>query len=196
MCLAKFDILRSNVLNNKFVVDINSLLSEYTQLDSFFRSAIIKIFSEENDTVDINVSEMINDNGTNHLKMIDNLNEKVGLYFFIGDDNKIKYIGKGGTSRSSAKDAKGLRYRISQEICEYKGNNQNTLSKNIIDIDSVLLNKNMSSSESINVIKAMKLRVFDAGYRIENEKVNIDLIERVESLEMILISLLPSRYNK
>lgn len=42
----------------------------------------------------------------------------------------------------------------------------------------------------------MKLRVFCAGERVVNSEVNTSLIKKVESLEMVLISLLPSRYNK
>ncbi len=68
------------------------------------------------------------------------------LCLFIGEDNEIKYIGKGGTSRQNKKDTKDLRYRISQKLCEYIKNNQNTLSKNIIDIDSILLNKTVLTS--------------------------------------------------
>ncbi|EDM65928.1 hypothetical protein PE36_08001 [Moritella sp. PE36] len=177
----------------KIEINIDLLMGKYEQLDIFFRSAIEELFAEQND---ISVSELIKDDGDNDLTLIDCLKDKVGVYLFIGVDNEIKYIGKGGTSRQNKKGTKGLRYRISQELCEYKKNPQNTLSKNIIDIDSILLNKTVTSNESIESIKKMKLRVFCAGERVKNDEVNISLIEKVESLEMILISLLPSKYNK
>ena len=42
----------------------------------------------------------------------------------------------------------------------------------------------------------MKLRVYCAGDRVINNEVNVDLIKKVEALEMVLISLLSSKYNK
>lgn len=138
------------MLKKETVINIDLLLEKYEQLDVFFRSAMTDIFADQDD---ISVSELINDNGNNDLTLIDYLTGKVGVYLFIGEDNEIKYIGKGGTSLQNNKNTKDLRYRISQELCEYIKNNQNTLSKNIINIDSILLNKTVTSKESVEFIK-------------------------------------------
>lgn len=181
------------MLKRETTINVDLLLKKYDQLDDFFRLAMTVICTNQDD---INVLDLINNDSNNNLTLIDNLNDKVGVYLFIGEDDEIKYIGKGGTSLKNKKNTKDLRFRISQELGEYTKNAHNTLSKNIIDIDSILLNKTVTSKDSIDTIKKMKLRVYCAGDRVINNEVNVDLIKKVEALEMVLISLLSSKYNK
>lgn len=185
---------------NDIHISKDSILQEYSNMDVFFKSAIESLYSgissEVVEVLEVRAIDLINDNGINNLEHIDDCQGKTGVYVFLGEDNLPKYIGKGGTSNSNDIVAKDLRYRISQELCQFRVNNQNTLSKNIIEVESLLHSKKISPADSIEIIKNFKVRILIAGERLVLGNPNKTMIKKVEALELILIALLPSRYNK
>jgi hypothetical protein len=186
-------------LLNEILISKESILKEYSDIDGFFKSAIESLYSGTSSVVeifDVMAKDIINDSDNNNLEHIDKCKRKTGVYIFLGKDNLPKYIGKGGTSNSTDLKAKDLRYRISQELCPFTGNNQNTLSKNIIEVESVLHSKKISELDSIEIIKSFKIRILILGERLVEGNSNKPMIKKVETLEVILLALLPSKYNK
>lgn len=184
---------------NSFTVSLETIMNKYSDLDDFFKASINSLFSGEGSVVkvvDATAANMIKDDKNNDLASIDVCNGKTGVYVFWGQDGLPEYIGKGGTSRSTDVNAKDLRYRISQELSGYKGNSQNTLSKNIMEIDSILESRQVTAVSSVDKIKSYNIRALIVGPRLVDDSVNIDVINKTEALETILIALLPTKYNK
>lgn len=182
-----------------FTISLETIMNKYVDLDDFFKASIKSLFSGEESVVkvvDATVAKMIKDDKNNDLAAIDDCNGKTGVYVFWGQDGLPKYIGKGGTSRSTDSKAKDLRYRISQELVGYNGNSQNTLSKNIIEIDSILESRQVTANSSVEKIKTYNIRALIIGHRLLDDSVNIEAINKTEALEAILIALLPTKYNK
>lgn len=181
------------------IIRLQTILTEYDALSEYFKSAIKAIFNGESDlfeVIDVKANTLITDDNRNNLARLSACKEKTGIYVFLNREDQPLYVGKGGTSRNNDGNAKDLSYRISQELRGYNGNSQNTLSKNIMDVDSILYDKQITMEDSINKIKNMKIRILVTGSRLENGTVNIDMIKKVEALETILIALLPAIYNK
>jgi len=108
---------------------------------------------------------------------------KVGIYIFMDSKNTIVYIGKGGTSRKSS--GKDLRFRIMQELST--GHNYSTLSKNIIENDTV------SESESKSIIDNLQLNAIIIGDKSTNCRNDI---LKTEALESFLILIYDPKNNK
>jgi len=175
----------------------DEILEKYSQMNQYFIDCIRALYGECVQGVDIKCflpCNIINKNGENFLSILDCLKGKAGVYIFMNNDSVPVYIGKGGTSSSINKKAKDLKFRIGQELGS--GNKHNTLSNNIITIDSMLSNNTITESESIEHIKCFSLIVISSGDRINDGSLVQDSIDRANNLETILISLFHPKYNK
>jgi len=108
---------------------------------------------------------------------------KFGIYIFKNSEQKIVYIGKGGTSRNSK--GKDLYFRMKQELTS--GNSHSTLSKNIMEVDSI------TEEESKSIITDLNLSAILIGDKEINSK---DSILQTEALENFLIAIYTPKYNK
>jgi hypothetical protein len=108
---------------------------------------------------------------------------KVGIYIFKDSSGRIKYIGKGGTSRKST--GTDLLFRIRQELSI--GHNYSTLSRNIIEKEKV------NESQSKTIIDDLSLSAIIIGDKSADSR---NEILNTEALENFLIAIYDPEYNK
>lgn len=114
------------------------------------------------------------------------LKNKTGVYIFVENTIPI-YIGVGGTGKKD-----DLRTRIKAETRSYSTSNNNaTLSKNIQEIDSLLMNTKVTEVDSMNKIKGCKVMVLVVGDMSDDSNKDKSI-----ALESVLIALFNTKYNK
>jgi len=179
------------------VLSKDNILNKYSNLEYIYKDAIEVIYGKQKSNLFTiynfdNVGNDIIDSYCRSKNDKDNntkcaLRKKTGVYLFI-DKDEIVYIGVGGTGKTD-----DILKRIDAEVRVYdKTNNSNaTLSKNISDVDSLLLNKDVTYKDSLDKIKTLKLLVISIGNMSKQKNKLIS-----KSLEQVLIALFNSRYNK
>ncbi len=183
-------------ISDNIILSKDSILNRYQNLDVYFRDCLEALYGKDNG-VDIKCflpCNIINNTGKNSALALNSLIGKAGIYIFLDQDLVPVYIGKGGTSSSTADDAKDLKFRINQQLGG--GNRHNTLSNNIIEIESLLSNNTITEDESIEYIKSFSLLVISSGDRRKNGSLFQDSIDNANTLETILIALFHPKYNK
>ncbi len=184
-------------MNDNYSISKDSILTKYSNIDDYFKNCINALCGEKNTGIKINYflpCNIILNGGSNNLSALDALKDKAGVYIFLDSDKIPVYIGKGGTSNELT--GKDLKFRVGQELG--KGNPHNTISNNIIDIESKLQNKKITSRVSIDkFIKNFSILTITVCDRVINnneiDKVNI---LNTEALEIVLIALFHPKYNK
>jgi hypothetical protein len=83
------------------------------------------------------------------------LSKKIGVYSFINSGDEIVYVGVSTSGRNHS-----LHEWVLQELRKYKGNNSQTLSKNIIYKIPIIFGENFSAQDSITDIQNYRLNVF------------------------------------
>ena len=181
---------------DEIVINKTEILTTYQNMDSLIKKAIEILYSDnwdnynpfENIIIFENVEEsLINKDCRKKIDKESNkceLSGKTGVYVFINENLPI-YIGLGGIGKND-----NLRTRLNAEVKTTATHNNATLSKNIQDIDAVLLNREISAEESLNKIKNSKIIVFVVGDMTDENK------DKTKMLEMALIALFKPRYNK
>ncbi len=181
---------------NEIVITKDLILSKYDKIDKFFKDCLKTLYNEESNILRSNyvIDKIINIEANNYLDKISDCSGYVGIYVFTDDKGFPQYIGKGGTSRKI--NGRDIKFRIGQELCKYIGNNCNTLSKNIINIDTLLENKKITPEESVEKIKKFNLIVLKIGERLnKNNQINLGFIKKTEALEKLLLAIFPTKYN-
>lgn len=128
-------------------------------------------------------SSYVNISSSQREKDLEITKRKIGIYIFKDSLGRIKYIGKGGTSRES--NGKDLLFRIRQELST--GHNYSTLSRNIIEKD------NVNESQSKTIIDSLYLSAIIIGDKSVNSR---NEILNTEALENFLIAIYDPEYNK
>ena len=183
-------------MNNNYSISKESILAKYTNINSFFKSCINAFYGDYNTGIEVNCflpCNIIVNGANNKLSILNILKGKSGVYIFLDSDRIPVYIGKGGTSKKLT--GTDLKSRVGQEL--RAGSIGNTLSKNIIDIESELQNKNISKEFSIdNLIKNFSLLTITVCDRVANNEIDEVNILKAEALEMVFIALFHPKYNK
>lgn len=178
------------MIDNQLISKKN-ILEQYNTLDLLYKDAINIIYGDNGQIINSIIFKNITDeiinircsSKNNNLQKC-SLKEKTGVYIFILK-NKPIYIGVAGTGNSD-----DLKVRINAEVRTFPTNNNATLSKNIQDIDKLLLSKKITEEDSLNLIKSSTLLVLNIGNMTEENKL------KSKSLETVLIALFKPTYNK
>ena len=181
------------MIANEIKISKEIILNKYSNLCSFFISSINALYEETDSSVscvefnDIN-EEIIKLNCRSNEEKKSKfckLRGKTGVYIFIENEIPV-YIGVGGIGKND-----DLINRINAETRSYPTSNNATLSKNIQDIDKLLLNTHISENDSLDKIKRFKLKVLVVGDKdIDSNK------DKSMALESVLIALYNAKYNK
>ena len=173
------------------VISKENILAQYTSLDLLYIDAINIIYGDKGTIISsLKFSDIKNEiiNIKCSSKNIDlqkcSLKEKTGVYIFILNKKPI-YIGVGGTGNKD-----DLKTRINAEVRTFPTNNNATLSKNIQDINKLLLQKETTEQDSLTTIENSTLLVLNIGNMTVENKV------KSKSLETVLIALFKPIYNK
>jgi hypothetical protein len=169
------------------------VMNTYPNLDVYYRNILRGIFGFQSDTLIqcYYSKDIIKFDEANTLKgVLDNLNNKCGIYIFLNKFNSPVYIGVAGEKNSKH----SLYDRLQKQFnC---GERNGTLSKNIVEIKQLLQNKQFNASSKDEYKQfildyAPKLLVIPLG-SISNENNKFNAL----NLEKILIAVLNSKYNK
>jgi hypothetical protein len=185
------------MFTEQIIISKNEILTKYRNLDKKVKNIIQilytiaeydKEYQVENFDIRIKkvkIENIINENSNNFLQELYFVNLRTGVYIFLDEYNIPIYIGFGGRGESNS-----LKTRISDQL---RGNETSTtLVKNIRELEKYL-NPNISLSNDVKKLLlkyTSSLIVIDCGTQIEKN------VRFAQSLEVILIALFNSKYNK
>jgi len=181
-------------INKKIIISKEQILEKYLNLDDYFKSVIATLYGEETTlTVKMKCFEcknIVNKEGDNDIKILEEYQNKTGVYIFLDNDNIPVYIGLAGKVGGSH----DIKQRLQKQF-NCNGTNS-TLYKNIEEIENILQNssvpsESMADKKELILEFAPKLLVIEVG----ELNINGDVL-RAQSLETLLISLFNSKYNK
>ncbi len=188
-------------INDKYFIKKDDILKKYNSINNFYMDCLLTLYGEPKKNITLypySPFNIIKPKGDNNYSCLDALEGKTGVYIFIDNKRFPVYIGIGGKKL----DGQNLKTRVSQELNVYveKGSTQTTiyaknsgatLSKNIQEIDSLLLNTSILPDNSMKTIKSLYLLVIPVG-SISNQTD----VTTSKCLETILIALFHPKYNK
>lgn len=192
------------MLKNRILISKDEILTKYINLNEKVKFIIEKLYDDSIDEHElklfnitikkIRLSDMIKLNIQNSYKNLEFVQKKTGVYLFLDKDENPVYIGFGGRGKKQ-----DLKERIKKH---FSGNESvSKLITNIKEIENYLNNTNLENTEFKNILLDYTpfLIVIDCGNmykdKISMEK-NEDNVKFAQALEVILISLFNSKYNK
>lgn len=176
-------------INSKIEISKDKILNKYNEFDDYFRKVILSLCGDMNE---INLqyfhtNKIVTVCG-NNIKILKNFSNSTGVYIFLDKDNVPVYIGVAGIEGSR----QPLQERLRKH---FKCRTDSNLSKNIYEIETIYGNKLANTSENdkkqLILDYAPKLLIIKVG-----ELGNSVAAKKASSLEILLISLFNSKYNK
>ena len=192
------------MIAKQIVISESEILNKYSNLNEKVKFIIEKLYDDSIDEHElklfnitikkIRLSDMIKLNIQNSYKNLEFVQKKTGVYLFLDKDENPVYIGFGG--RGEKQD---LKERIKKH---FSGNESvSKLIRNIKEIENYLNNTNLEDTEFKNILLDYTpfLIVIDCGDMYKNKismEKNEDNVKFAQALEVILIALFNSKYNK
>lgn len=192
------------MLKNRILISKDEILTKYINLNEKVKFIIEKLYDDSIDEHElklfnitikkIRLSDMIKLNIQNSYKNLEFVQKKTGVYLFLDKDENPVYIGFGG--RGEKQD---LKERIIKHFSKNKSVSK--LITNIKEIENYLNNTNLEDTEFKNILLDYTpfLIVIDCGDMYKNKismEKNEDNVKFAQALEVILIALFNSKYNK
>lgn len=192
------------MLKNRILISKDEILTKYINLNEKVKFIIEKLYDDSIDEHElklfnitikkIRLSDMIKLNIQNSYKNLEFVKKKTGVYLFLDKDENPVYIGFGGRGKKE-----DLKERIKKH---FSGNESvSKLITNIKEIENYLNNTNLEDTEFKNILLDYTpfLIVIDCGDMYKNKismEKNEDNVKFAQALEVILIALFNSKYNK
>lgn len=192
------------MLKNRILISKDEILTKYINLNEKVKFIIEKLYDDSIDEHElklfnitikkIRLSDMIKLNIQNSYKNLEFVQKKTGVYLFLDKDENPVYIGFGGRGKKE-----DLKERIKKH---FSGNESvSKLITNIKEIENYLNNTNLENTEFKNILLDYTpfLIVIDCGDMYKNKismEKNEDNVKFAQALEVILIALFNSKYNK
>ena len=192
------------MIAKQIVISESEILNKYSNLNEKVKFIIEKLYDDSIDEHElklfnitikkIRLSDMIKLNIQNSYKNLEFVQKKTGVYLFLDKDENPVYIGFGGRGKKQ-----DLKERIKKH---FSGNESvSKLITNIKEIENYLNNTNLEDTEFKNILLDYTpfLIVIDCGDMYKNKismEKNEDNVKFAQALEVILIALFNSKYNK
>lgn len=184
------------MFTDQIIISKDEILTKYRNLDKKVKNIIQKLYTIDKydkeyqvENFDmrikkVKIENIINENGKNsYKKYLDFIKEKTGVYVFLDKNNKPLYIGFGGQIDKE----QSLYERISSKQLS----SNDTLIKNINEKENCGSDTSKSCERKKLLLKyTSSLIIIDCGIQIEEN------VRFAQSLEVILIALFNSKYNK
>lgn len=192
------------MIKKQILISKDEILKKYNYFDLRVKDIIEKLYDDSIDEHElklfnitikkIRLSDMIKLNIQNSYKNLEFVKKKTGVYLFLDKDENPVYIGFSG--RGEKQD---LKERIIKHFSKNKSVSK--LITNIKEIENYLNNINLENTEFKEILLNYTsfLIVIDCGNMYKNEtfkEKNEDNVKFAQALEVILIALFNSKYNK
>lgn len=192
------------MIKKQILISKDEIFKKYNYIDLRVKNIIEKLYDDSIDEHElklfnitikkIRLSDMIELNIQNSYKNLEFVKKKTGVYLFLDKNENPVYIGFGG--RGEKQD---LKERIIKHFSKNKSVSK--LITNIKEIENYLNNTNLEDTEFKNILLDYTsfLIVIDCGDMYKNKismEKNEDNVKFAQALEVILIALFNSKYNK
>lgn len=192
------------MIKKQIVISKDEILNKHKYFDLRVKNIIEKLYDDSIDEHElkffnirikkIELSDMIKLSIQNSYKSLEFLKKKTGVYLFLDKDENPVYVGFSG---------RGEKQDLKEKIIKHFSKNKSVskLISNIKEIENYLNNINLGDTEFKEILLNYTpfLIVIDCGNMYKNEtsmEKNENNVKFARALEVILISLFNSKYNK
>lgn len=192
------------MIKKQILISKDEILKKHNNFDLRVKDIIEKLYDDSIDKYElklsnitikkIRLSDMIKLNIQNSYKNLEFVKKKTGVYLFLDKDEKPVYIGFSG---------RGKKQYLKERIKKHFSGNESVskLIRNIKEIENYLNNTNLEDTEFKEILLNYTpfLIVIDCGNMYKNEtfkEKNEENVKFAQALEVILIALFNSKYNK